>query len=205
MEYLMTYGWALLVIVIVIAVLLYINPFKAPEQCTFDQAGLYCERPILFVVGKDGSGVDVPGLLSARITNGERRTITVGGVACIRGTLKPKGGDVRSQWSSDFLVNLGASPADNEGKDLAPQESMDLRNFDNNADKTAQNYVRCLSSVTKDTDGNADLSVTLDDANTKLRQGEDFSGRLYVAYRYADEPKDAPYKVVGANLVTRAQ
>ena len=41
MEYLVTYGWALLVIVIVIAVLLYINPFRAPEQCLFDHAAAH--------------------------------------------------------------------------------------------------------------------------------------------------------------------
>ncbi|MCX6772659.1 MAG: hypothetical protein NTV88_02720 [Candidatus Micrarchaeota archaeon] len=42
MEYLMTYGWALLVIVIVIAILLIINPFSAPQGCRFDDLGFSC-------------------------------------------------------------------------------------------------------------------------------------------------------------------
>ncbi len=39
MEYLMTYGWSLFVIVIVIAALLYLNPFKIPEMCRFEGVG----------------------------------------------------------------------------------------------------------------------------------------------------------------------
>ena len=45
MEYLMTYGWALLAIVIVIAALIYLNPFRAPEICLFQQQGFSCSEP----------------------------------------------------------------------------------------------------------------------------------------------------------------
>ena len=45
MEYLMTYGWALLAIIIVIAALLYLNPFRAPELCLFQQQGFSCSEP----------------------------------------------------------------------------------------------------------------------------------------------------------------
>ncbi len=45
MEYLMTYGWALLAIVIVIAALIYLNPFRAPELCLFQQQGFSCSEP----------------------------------------------------------------------------------------------------------------------------------------------------------------
>ncbi|VVC04447.1 Uncharacterised protein [Candidatus Burarchaeum australiense] len=45
MEYLMTYGWAILVIVIVLAALLYLGVFnvgsRTPEQCNF-QVGILC-------------------------------------------------------------------------------------------------------------------------------------------------------------------
>lgn len=199
MEYLMTYGWALLVIVIVIAVLLYINPFRAPEQCTFDQAGLYCERPVLQVAGisKDPiSGVEVTGvnsLLSARIINGERRTITITGIACARGMTRPNAD--MSTWRADNFKFT-------EGVDLAPQETLELRAFDDN--KGNPLMVRCLTVTTK-AGGSLDLDVDFTPENTKLRANEDFSGRVWVMYRFADEPADAPSKLIGANLVTRAQ
>ncbi|MCX6777790.1 MAG: hypothetical protein NT157_02800, partial [Candidatus Micrarchaeota archaeon] len=44
MEYLMTYGWAILVIVIVLAALLYLGVFnvRPPEICTFSP-GITCK------------------------------------------------------------------------------------------------------------------------------------------------------------------
>ncbi len=46
MEYLMTYGWAILVIVIVLAALIFLGTFnltsKAPDVCKF-QVGLHCQ------------------------------------------------------------------------------------------------------------------------------------------------------------------
>jgi len=47
MEYLMTYGWALLVIVIVIAVLLVIlgRMLKGTPDCTFGEAAFVCNQP----------------------------------------------------------------------------------------------------------------------------------------------------------------
>lgn len=45
MEYLMTYGWAILAIVIVIAVLIFLKPFGFPEMCRFEQVGFTCNEP----------------------------------------------------------------------------------------------------------------------------------------------------------------
>ena len=44
MEYLMTYGWAILVIVIVITILAFYLPqlIKTPEGCLFSQPGFSC-------------------------------------------------------------------------------------------------------------------------------------------------------------------
>jgi len=57
MEYLMTYGWAILVIVIVLSVLLFYLPqfLKAPESCIFAQPGFSCseKRPAIYL---DGDG-----------------------------------------------------------------------------------------------------------------------------------------------------
>lgn len=72
MEYLMTYGWALLVIVIVIAILLIINPFSAPQGCRFDQIGFGCENPLITTGGK----------LYLSVINGNNNAIKVVKVVC---------------------------------------------------------------------------------------------------------------------------
>lgn len=45
MEYLMTYGWALLAIVVVIGLLIYLNPFSVSSHC-IGEAGLDCSNPL---------------------------------------------------------------------------------------------------------------------------------------------------------------
>ena len=73
MEYLMTYGWALLVIVIVIAILLIMNPFSAPQSCKFDQIGFACDNAVI---------VASTGNLLMGVTNGNNNAINVSGVIC---------------------------------------------------------------------------------------------------------------------------
>lgn len=73
MEYLMTYGWALLVIVIVIAILLIINPFAAPQGCRFDSVGFQCANNVVVTTG---------GKLFMSITNANNNAIKVYQVAC---------------------------------------------------------------------------------------------------------------------------
>ena len=73
MEYLMTYGWALLVIVIVIAILLIMNPFSAPQSCKFDQIGFACNNAVVTATGS---------FLLMGITNGNNNAINVSGVVC---------------------------------------------------------------------------------------------------------------------------
>ena len=72
MEYLMTYGWALLVIVIVIAILLMINPFSAPQGCRFDSLGFVCGNPV----------IQADGTLYLSITNGNNNNVNICGVVC---------------------------------------------------------------------------------------------------------------------------
>ena len=73
MEYLMTYGWALLVIVIVIAILLIMNPFSAPQSCKFDQIGFACDNAVVTATGS---------FLLMGVTNGNNNAINVSGVSC---------------------------------------------------------------------------------------------------------------------------
>lgn len=75
MEYLMTYGWAILVIVIVLAALLYLGVFniagRTPEICTLP-IGLQCPSFKL----------NTAGTLNVSITNGNPKTIIVDLAAC---------------------------------------------------------------------------------------------------------------------------
>ncbi|MFH0818177.1 MAG: hypothetical protein V1909_06125, partial [Candidatus Micrarchaeota archaeon] len=80
MEYLMTYGWAILVIVIVLAALLYLGIFnvKPPEVCTMP-AGMTCSKFYL----KNGTTTSAecagPGDSCANVTlvNGLQKTIVI--------------------------------------------------------------------------------------------------------------------------------
>ncbi|VVB57606.1 Uncharacterised protein [uncultured archaeon] len=189
MEYLMTYGWALLVIVIVIAVLLYINPFRAPEQCLFDQAGFLCSKPVLLVSGADAGGARVNSLLHATLTNGQRETIVIQGVMCLSTRVPPPG--EFGQWPT--ASGLGTTVVT---RTLGYQESLDLGNFTADGSTTPDSSVQCLTT-TDFTPGNTHV-VT-------IRPGETFSGRLYVAYNYASDTPGTPAKIVGANIVTQAQ
>ncbi len=77
MEYLMTYGWALLVIVIVISVLLLLNIGPSP-QCNLDNSAIRCDQTLpvltsgnqLFVVINNGmsSGITVTNITCAKDT-----------------------------------------------------------------------------------------------------------------------------------------
>lgn len=76
MEYLMTYGWAILVIVIVLAALIYMGTFnlatKSPDTCNF-QVGLHCQSWRL-----DASDDNV----TIHIINGYQQYINVTQVLC---------------------------------------------------------------------------------------------------------------------------
>ncbi len=78
MEYLMTYGWAILAIIIVIAALIYLNPFRAPELCLFQQQGFSCSEPNPQVFLDSGGDVT----MNVRIWNKLGRSITIKRVLC---------------------------------------------------------------------------------------------------------------------------
>jgi len=167
MEYLMTYGWALLVIVIVIAVLMFIRPFGAPESCVFQTPGFSCEGHRIF---GSASGVDANSI-RATVVNGQQKTIKEIDVACVRGTKAPSA--TSSVWRS--LVT-GANY-------ISHGENIGLIN----------SGVRCY-----DISGTTPLATT-------INPGEDFTGKLYVRFRYRDEPSTVPKKVAVASVLGQAQ
>jgi len=78
MEYLMTYGWALLAIVIVIAALLYLNPFGAPELCLFQQQGFSCSEPNPQVYLDSGGDVT----MNIRLWNKLGKAVEIDSITC---------------------------------------------------------------------------------------------------------------------------
>ncbi|HIH22410.1 TPA: hypothetical protein HA238_01650 [Candidatus Micrarchaeota archaeon] len=103
MEYLMTYGWAILVIVIVIAALLFLNPFKAPETCLFQQPGFSCSeaKPQVYV-GEDGATK-----VSMRIYNKQGQVVKLKKVLCTN----VASGDITSDNADDFSAEPKSVPA----------------------------------------------------------------------------------------------
>ena len=91
MEYLMTYGWAILIIMVVLAVLFYLgvlNP-PTPEQCVFP-AGITCIS----------SKLNTTGGLTLLIGQGTGHPISVTGVNCTMNS--------SASWATDQLA-LGAA------------------------------------------------------------------------------------------------
>ena len=97
MEYLMTYGWAILVIIIVIAVLFYIgvlNPRNVtPSTCTFPP-GLTCAS---FKLG-DGDGI-----LELKIGQATGRSIVVYGFKCTQNV---------STQANNTITNVSIGPGE---------------------------------------------------------------------------------------------
>ncbi len=100
MEYLMTYGWAILVIVIVLAALWFLSGqfFKPPENCLFSQPGLSCGdvKPTIF---NEGGAVK----LSVQIFNQQGQKVNVHQVLCTNAAI----GDVQKSWGTKFASDLG--------------------------------------------------------------------------------------------------
>ncbi len=102
MEYLMTYGWAILVIVIVLAVLMFLNPFKAPETCLFQQPGFSCSEAMPQVY-TDGTNTFV----SMQLFNKFGQNVKIHKVVCTTSAL----GDVQYSYEGTEFAdpdNIGA-------------------------------------------------------------------------------------------------
>ncbi len=80
MEYLMTYGWAILVIVIVLALLAYFLPrFTAvPEVCEFSQPGFTCSTNPAIIMNTSTNQV----VAEFNLQNGKGQAVNVSKVLC---------------------------------------------------------------------------------------------------------------------------
>ncbi|MEM4554566.1 MAG: hypothetical protein QXT25_01820 [Candidatus Anstonellaceae archaeon] len=121
MEYLMTYGWALLVIVVVIAILLIINPLQPPTGCRFDSLGFVCSDPLVTSTGQ----------LFLKVTNANTNTIMIYGLNCT--TSKSPNPPAFSPPSSPIKVLQRQEPyefnvtcVDASGNAVSPQAGSDF-------------------------------------------------------------------------------
>ena len=77
MEYLQTYGWAILVIIVVLAIIFTIlSTIHAPQYCLFDDAGMVCSDPVLPAITRDA-------YLYGKITNVLGKGIILKGTLCV--------------------------------------------------------------------------------------------------------------------------
>jgi hypothetical protein len=86
MEYLMTYGWAILVIVIVIAILAFFLP-STPESCRFDQPGFSCssEPGDFGIIANTSQANEI--YVAVNIENGKGKIIKMNSIFCTTGSL----------------------------------------------------------------------------------------------------------------------
>jgi len=183
MEYLMTYGWALLVIFIVIAVLYFLSQgFTGGERCTFSNPGLACDNPNVPLF-KGGAGADV-GTLKGKIVNGIGKGIYVYEIGCTADTSKNPGSSalLSTQLTAASVVTVNSA--------IAPQGSLDMATLN----------LKCTDS--------SGIAYT---AASGLAQGTDYHGSIYVLYRNSDDPSTACTaagnycRVAKASLVVKAQ
>lgn len=80
MEYLMTYGWALLVIVIVLALLLIIlgGYLRGTPSCIFEEAGFSCSDSTPIISASNGA-------LYGEFKHIKDSTIEISAIACVQG------------------------------------------------------------------------------------------------------------------------
>ncbi len=81
MEYLMTYGWALLVIVIVLALLLIIlgGYLQGTPSCMFEEAGFICNDPVTPVIDSDTN------CIYGQFQHAQNEPIEINGIAFVEG------------------------------------------------------------------------------------------------------------------------
>lgn len=169
MEYLMTYGWAILAIVIVIAALIFMNPFGITEMCTFEQAGFTCNEPPpqLYVMGNDPDGNLY---MNVKVWNQLGQPIIVKSVMCTNapGTEIPEEG--KQSVGGRPSVQTGASITfsgedqsmiqcvNSQGQPIRSSTGQEFRgklviwyNYENDIDQSVQHQIKAnvISKVTQ--------------------------------------------------------
>ena len=132
MEYLMTYGWAILIIVVVLAILAFYLPqlIKAPESCLFTSQGFSCneEKPAIYF--NESEGVV---RVRFRLDNQQGEAVVLKRAVCTTmpigdidkeyiegGDYSDVGGDVDISAGGSEIIDIPCVDKDGEGVDLSP-------------------------------------------------------------------------------------
>ncbi len=158
MEYLITYGLALFVILIVLAILVAVvlPQLQAPETCQFTQAGFGCPEHVL--VADEDNNVRV----LFRLDNQQGEAINLLGVLC---TSAPPANVMK-----DDLVTL---------QEIDPQNPVSLQM---SAGKSIT-----LGSPDSDVKGEI-VCLTEDGSNVVLSPGSSFRGSIAITYEFGNLP-----------------
>ncbi|MEK6981809.1 MAG: hypothetical protein AABX38_02660 [Candidatus Micrarchaeota archaeon] len=160
MEYLMTYGWAILVIVIVITILAFYLPqlIKTPEGCLFSQPGFSCSDPKPSIYISTVATNDVS--MAVRVFNQQGQNIKVSKAVCLKGNI-----DQASLANADTVSNnptivaggsydINVACKDATGNPLRLSKNSDFKgifviwyNFDPEVQVTGGNVVRQASAT----------------------------------------------------------
>ncbi|MFH1306815.1 MAG: hypothetical protein ABIH83_04155 [Candidatus Micrarchaeota archaeon] len=188
MEYLMTYGWALLAIVIIVAVLMFINPFAAPDTCIFDGYALGCSNQRLVSQDSSSSATNV---VYAKISNNQMKTIEIIGMACARGENIPRVGRDGNFESPAFQVP-GEKPMLAYGNNI---NTGQMPEGIGTASSGKQFKLQCHNI-----DENGEI-----DTEFAFTQGEHFMGKIYIAYKYRGEGETMPPKISSGKFIGYVQ
>ncbi len=176
MEYLTTYGWAILIIVIVLAALIYMGVFnvmnKVPESCTFDPT-LQCSSARLFATTVSGKVVLGEITVTPRV-NGDIKLcgieVRTGDTpqdvpdSCFTSTTRP-----RVQSGNGIRINFPGTFDFRGSSAMNPPMLFSIINIDLGP------LIEMLKSMTfKDGNTNTDL--------VNYKKGERFTGNVFLYY-----------------------
>ncbi len=188
MEYLMTYGWAILIIILMLAIFINLNIGRVPEGCAFDDNAFTCQGERLLSEDIGSRNSNQPGLsnlLYADIANARPRAVRIVGMACTSSHAPSMAGDGNFQ---DRLFRVPEGGAD--------QPLVLIHQGSFNTGMVPQNRFRLQCF---------DVDAAGDVRSVFLQPGSVFVGQIYVLYKGANEPAYVPAKLVRGRIVTTVQ
>ncbi|RLG19396.1 hypothetical protein DRN67_02765 [Candidatus Micrarchaeota archaeon] len=190
-EYLSTYGWALLVIALVLVALAWLGVFtpgQAIEQhCSFPINTLECND---YRVTRDSSAGGIPKLTLLEVTNNFGRTIHICGIQCSAAQPDPSTGLPQPPISTMFTdaCQAGMTDATGEGTIVAitlePGQRMVILR-----DAPGLYLPKCYNEQ---------------GAASEMPVGYRYTGKIYIAYSFDGETSGASRLLVG-DLISAVQ
>lgn len=177
MEYLITYGLALFVILIVLAILVAVvlPSLQAPETCQFTQPGFSCSTKAHVLVADPDNNVRI----LFQLDNQQGKAVDVLGVFCTSAA--------PANVIKEKVVEL---------PDIDPQNPVSLQ--------MAAGKSITLGSPGSDVKGDIVCS-TEDGSSVVLSPGSNFRGSIAITYRFSDDIPGAPTRLAVATVTGNVQ